>query len=298
MRSLLPRPRPATGDLPARPHTTPGTARACPPPRCAAAAAAARRQALPSAVADAKAAVFAALASAGGRVGLDRPARGVVEEAVLGLEALAPAEHDWAAVLPGRWRLAFTTAADVAPFLGLSARAQAVLPAKISSALPDPGDIFQEFDPPDAGPDGPITGAVRNVIRVGVPPFLRAGDGLTATVSARYEARSGRRLRLQFEEAAVGGAKLSGLGEALLAPAALPGRGSLQHRAVLAVSEARVAVPLRDNPLARALQPVRDELERAAGSEYLITYLDADTLVGRQTGTGGLFVFFRAGEGE
>jgi len=57
-------------------------------------------------------------------------------------------------------------------------------------------------------------------------------------------------------------------------------------------------VPLRDNPLARALQPVRDELERAAGSEYLITYLDADTLVGRQTGTGGLFVFFRAGEGE
>jgi hypothetical protein len=250
-------------------------------------------------VADAKAELFDALsASAPGRVAPDRLARGAVEEAVLGLEALAPPAHDWAAALPGRWRLAYTTAADVAPFLGLSERARALLPPALAAALPSSGEIFQEFDAPAGGPDGPIEGAVRNVIRLGLPPLLDAAAGLTATVSARYEARSGKRLRLRFEEAALGGARLSGLGEALLAPAALPGRGSLQHRAVLAVADARLAVPLRSNPLARALQPVRDELEKAAGSEYLITFLDADTLIGRQTGSGGLFVFFRAEEEE
>lgn len=39
---------------------------------------------------------------------------------------------------------------------------------------------------------------------------------------------------------------------------------------------------------------------RAAGAQYLISYADAATLIGRQTGVGGggLFVFERVGEGE
>ena len=261
-----------------RPHTH--------SPRAAAAPAAAT-----STSSTAKADLFDALTSTrGARVSLSRSTRGALEEAISALEALSPDAHDWRALLPGRWLLAFTTAADVAPFLALSD----AIPSALAPLLPSAGAIYQEFDPPDAdlGPDGPIEGEVRNVIRAGVPPLLRSGDGLTATVRARYEARSGKRLRLQFQSAGVGGARLSGLGEVLLAPAALPGRGWLQQRAVLAVAEAGFTVPLR-RALPKALQPVRDALEREAGSEYLITYLDADTLIGRQTGTGGLFVLTR-----
>ena len=284
-----PRPRPASapprgGHGVIRP--TPGARLSSPP----VVAAAATPTASASSAAAAKADLFDALAATqGARVSLSRSTRGSLEEAVVGLEALSPDAHDWRALLPGRWRLAWTTAADVAPFLAL---ADAIPPA-LAPFLPSAGAIFQEFDAPDdPDPEGPVNGEVRNVIRAGVPPLLQPRDGLTATVRARYEARSGKRLRLQFESAGVGGAQLSGLGEVLLAPAALPGRGWLNQRAVLAVAEAGVTVPLR-GALPRALQPVRDALEREAGSEYLITYLDGDTLIGRQTGTGGLFVFFR-----
>jgi hypothetical protein len=241
----------------------------------------------------AKAALYDALASlSGARVSLDRATRGRLEEAITGLEATSPPAHDWRALLPGRWRLVFTTAADVAPFLALSD----AIPGVLKPLLPAAGAVFQEFDPPDGDPEeeGPVEGEVRNVIRAGAPPFLRRDDGLTATVAARYEARSGKRLRLRFESAGVGGARLSGLGEALLAPAALPGRGSLQHRAVLAVADAAFSIPLRPASLVRALQPVADAVEREAGSEYLITFLDGDMLIGRQTGAGGgLFAFVR-----
>ena len=250
-----------------------------------------------SSTSSSKAALFDALASlSGARTSLDRSTRGRMEEALTALEADSPDAHDWRGLLPGRWRLVYTTAADVAPFLALSD----AIPAGLAAFLPGAGAVYQEFDPPDsADPDAPVSGEVRNVIRAGAPPFLQAGDGLTATVKARYEARSGKRLRLRFESAGVGGAKLSGLGEALLAPAALPGRGSLQHRAVLAVGDAGFTVPLRSNRLAKALQPVTDALEREAGSEYLITFLDGDTLIGRQTGAGGgLFCFFREEEKE
>ena len=150
--------------------------------------------------------------------------RGEVEEAVLALEALAPAEADWA-LLAGRWRLAYTTAVDVAPLLAAGATLEERAPWL--PFLPRVGAVFQEFD-------DPAVGGVRNVLQFSAPPLL---DDLTATVTARYDVRSGRRLRLRFERAGVGGVRLSDLGEALVAPALLAGRGSLQHRTLLALRE-------------------------------------------------------------
>jgi len=50
------------------------------------------------------------------------------------------------------------------------------------------------------------------------------------------------------------------------------------------------SVPLRRS-LPTALQESAERLARGVGSEYLLTYLDEDTLIGRQTGTGGTFIF-------
>ena len=55
-------------------------------------------------------------------------------------------------------------------------------------------------------------------------------------------------------------------------------------------------MPLR-NALPPPLRAWGERLERQAGSEYLITFLDKHVLVGRQTGPGGLFVFWRESEG-
>ncbi len=52
----------------------------------------------------------------------------------------------------------------------------------------------------------------------------------------RYEVRSPHRIALVFEEAQVGGIRISEGLEALLAPAMLP-RGSLQHQLLLAIKE-------------------------------------------------------------
>ncbi len=53
-----------------------------------------------------------------------------------------------------------------------------------------------------------------------------------------------------------------------------------------------VRVPLR-NALPAPLADVNERVTRRIGSEYLLTYLDDDTLVGRQTGPGGSFIFQR-----
>ena len=117
----------------------------------------------------------------------------------------------------------------------------------------------------------------------------RAG---TAEVRASYQVRSPRRIRLEFKEAGVKEFKISDRAEALLAPALLP-RSWLSHRALLALREAEVFVPLRAG-LPRAFNSASSNLERTFGSEYLLTYLDEDTLIGSQTGTGGAFIFERA----
>jgi hypothetical protein len=118
------------------------------------------------------------------------------------------------------------------------------------------------------------------------------GHAGTAEVRASYQVRSPRRIRLEFKEAGVKNFKISDRAEALLAPAILP-RGWLSHRALLALREAEVFVPLRVG-LPRAYNSASSNLERTFGSEYLLTYLDEDTLIGSQTGTGGTFIFERA----
>ena len=59
---------------------------------------------------------------------------------------------------------------------------------------------------------------------------------------------------------------------------------------VVVLPQLSVAVPLRTN-LPTALQEQTDRLASNVGSEYLLTFLDEDMLVGRQTGTGGVFIF-------
>lgn len=80
--------------------------------------------------------------------------------------------------------------------------------------------------------------------------------------------------------------------EALIAPAILP-RSWLNHRVLLALREAELFVPLRAG-LPAVFQSASTSLERSFGSEYLLTYLDEDTLIGSQTGTGGIFIFARS----
>ena len=237
----------------------------------------------PSAVADAASSLRSLLARTG-RVG-DASDRGLVEDRVAALErAAGGVAPDFDHSLAGRWRLLWTTAPDVAP--GIAA-AEAV--AGIPVPTPSFGDIYQQFgDPAD--------GRVHNIIRVRLPPFL---DSVTATVSATYEVRSERRLRLEFRRAALGRARLSAVGDLLLAPALLP-RGMLTLKALQAIQDANIDVPLTGE-LPAALSPLRDALDRArdaAGAEYLICHLDDDLLIGRQTAGGGVFIFERVKDEE
>jgi hypothetical protein len=107
-------------------------------------------------------------------------------------------------------------------------------------------------------------------------------------VRAAYSVRSAQRIQLIFEQAGVRGLHIGPLLEALLAPAALP-RSWLNHRALLALREAELFVPLRP----RELLAAAPRAQRSFGSEYLLTYLDDDMLIGGQTGTGGTFIFSR-----
>ena len=54
----------------------------------------------------------------------------------------------------------------------------------------------------------------------------------------------------------------------------------------------RLVVPLRPE-LPAALQSIGANLERNFGSDYLLTFMDNEMLIGRQTAAGGSFVFLR-----
>ena len=54
----------------------------------------------------------------------------------------------------------------------------------------------------------------------------------------------------------------------------------------------RLSVPLRPE-LPTALQSASASLERNFGSDYLLTFLDDEMLIGRQTAAGGSFIFLR-----
>lgn len=77
------------------------------------------------------------------------------------MEALSPPELDYD-LLPGKWRLVYTTAPDVLPILGLDA-----LP--LPQGVPNPlriGDIYQRFSSVSEG-------RVENIIHFGTEPFLK-----------------------------------------------------------------------------------------------------------------------------
>ncbi len=113
----------------------------------------------------------------------------------------------------------------------------------------------------------------------------------TVEVRAKYDIRSPQRIRLMFQEAGVRNLSITDELESLLAPAILP-RSWLNHQVLLALREAEVFVPLRAR-LPALFQSASTSLERNFGSDYLLTYLDDDTLIGSQTGSGGTFIFVR-----
>lgn len=250
--------------------------------------------ALPS-LTDARASLLAATAGTARGGTATRCDRGLVEDALLALERAAAGGTDATPPserLQGRWRLIFTTALDVAPLLAASAAAATAADTLAHTApflprlpVPSVGDICQQFGAPEDG-------RVANIIRVAAPPAL---DDVTLTVAASYTVSSPRRVRLTFRRAGVRGS-LSPGAESLLAPALLP-RGTLQMAALQAV-KGGFSVPLTGElPSALApLQRVAGAARRAAGGEYLISYVDDDLLVGRQTGPDGLFVFERVAE--
>ncbi|BDA44276.1 probable plastid-lipid-associated protein 2, chloroplastic [Coccomyxa sp. Obi] len=200
--------------------------------------------------------------------------RCAVLDAQVGLESLSGGPVDYN-LLPGRWRLIYTTAPDVRPLL-ISERAS---PFQV-------GNIYQEFSTVERG-------EVQNIIEFRVPRLLREG---TAVVRAKYDVRSPKRIRLAFVDAGVRDLNVADELEALIAPAILP-RSWLNHQVLLALREAEVFVPLRTSlpgPFPGPFQSASNSLERSFGSEYLLTYLDDDTLIGSQTGTGGTFIFARS----
>lgn len=201
--------------------------------------------------------------------------RGAVEEAQIALENLSSEQTDIGRSLPGKWKVVYTTAPDVAPLLA-GPNFGKLSPLKA-------GNIYQEFF---------ADGRVKNIIQASIPFLLKEGAGVTAVVSARYEIKSKRRIALTFEEAGIRDIEISKELEGFLAPAILP-RSWLTHRLLLAIKEFSFNVPLRRG-LPTALQQSAERLAQNAGSEYLLTYLDEDTLIGRQTGTGGTFVFEKA----
>ncbi|KIZ07425.1 hypothetical protein MNEG_0522 [Monoraphidium neglectum] len=203
--------------------------------------------------------------------------RGDVEEAQVALESLQPGDGLDYALLEGKWRLVYTTAADVVPIVGLD------LSSLLPAGLPAPvvvGDVFQRFSSVEEG-------RVDNIVEFGLPPLTQGSGGVTFTVGASYEVRSPRRISLTFLEAQVGRVRASPLLEALLAPALLP-RGWWNQRALLAIKEFNLRFPFRSAQQVAA--------GRAVGAGYLLTYLDSDVLIGRAQAPGGSFIFVRSPE--
>jgi len=225
--------------------------------------------------------------------------RGQIEEAQIALEATSSGVEFDPVQLAGRWRLEYTSARDVFAILGLD------------NALPGLtiGAVAQRFVP-DA--DDSTRGTVFNEASFGVAPLTLAEDGATFLVEARYTAAPPRRaLTLQFDNATLGGIRISPGLETVLVPSLLP-RTQPQMDFLSALKDGSLVpkIPLRTRPpLApgansrRTTSSVSSGSDRKSGSSdneslaggpgYLITYIDDDTLVGRQTDASGCFIFVR-----
>ena len=196
-------------------------------------------------------------------------------------------EKDWMRNrLNGRWKLIYTTALDVTGLLVFS-----VPPPPLPFFPPPPivvGDIFQEFKT-DAK-------EIVNEIRASVPWMLEEKDGVILRVNATYKEvddssnNSKKALELVFQEAVVSDVRISELTETLLAPAILP-RSELNQRALLFLRDFEVRFPLFGRA-ARAMGGSDENgVSGAAVGRYEFSYCDEDVLIGKATGSQGIFIF-------
>ena len=198
--------------------------------------------------------------------------------------------------LRGRWKLIYTTAVDVTGLLVLS------IPPPPLPFLPPPpivvGDIYQEFKTD--------TKEIVNEIRASVPALLEEKDGVVLRVNATYKDRSSSNktaLELVFQEAVVSDVRISEFTEMLLAPAVLP-RGELNQRVLLFLRDFEVRFPLFGRA-ATAMGGASNENERnedgkitpgASVGKYEFSYCDEDVLIGKATGSQGIFIFTKEGD--
>ena len=196
-------------------------------------------------------------------------------------------EKDWMRNrLNGRWKLIYTTALDVTGLLVFS-----VPPPPLPLFPPPPivvGDIFQEFKTE--------TKEIVNEIRASVPWLLEEKDGVILRVNATYKEvddssnNSKKALELVFQEAVVSDVRISELTETLLAPAILP-RSELNQRALLFLRDFEVRFPLFGRA-ARAMGGSDENgVSGAAVGRYEFSYCDEDVLIGKATGSQGIFIF-------
>ena len=247
-------------------------------------------------VSAAKRALYDAVEGTYRGAGASASERAAVEEAQVALETLAvagAADIDLE-LLSGKWRLVYTTAADVLSVLRIQRDLGPLSPVEV-------GDIFQSFT---------ADGRIENEIRLSVP-FLLApatmgtNGGVALKVDADYAKCGARTLSLTFQEARVTEVRISDLAETLIAPALLP-RGSINHQILLAIKELELRFPLRGAVTAMGGPATGDDgggggsRARSGGAAvgaYLLSYLDETTLIGRASGSGGTFVFERASGG-
>ena len=248
----------------------------------------------------AKRALYDAMEGTYRGAGASASERAAVEEAQVALETLdvAGAADIDLELLSGKWRLVYTTAADVLSVLRIQRDLGPLSPVEV-------GDIFQSFT---------ADGRIENEIRLSVPLLLApatkgTAGGVALKVDADYAKCGARTLSLTFQEARVTEVRISDLAETLIAPALLP-RGSINHQILLAIKELELRFPLRGAVTAMGGpatgRPARGDDDGGGGSRarsgaavgaYLLSYLDETTLIGRASGSGGTFVFERASGG-
>lgn len=253
-------------------------------------------------VSAAKRALYDAVEGTYRGAGASASERAAVEEAQVALETLdvAGAADIDLELLSGKWRLVYTTAADVLSVLRIQRDLGPLSPVEV-------GDIFQSFT---------ADGRIENEIRLSVPFLLAPATmgtdgGVALKVDANYAKCGARTLSLTFQEARVTEVRISDLAETIIAPALLP-RGSINHQILLAIKELELRFPLRGAVTAMG-GPATGGPARGGGDDdgggsrarsggaavgaYLLSYLDETTLIGRASGSGGTFVFERASGG-
>lgn len=208
--------------------------------------------------------------------------RGEIEEAQVALEQFG-SDIDYE-TLAGKWRLVYTSAADVL----------VVLQLQLNTGLLEVGDIFQAFT---------ADGSVQNEIRLSVPFLLAPArelgpGGLALKVDAKFNKLAPKTIALTFQEARVCDVRISDTVETLVAPAILP-RGSLNHQLLLAIKELELRFPLRGAITSIGGPGSSQSSGGGAGAavgSYLLSYMDEDMLIGRASASGGTFIFQRSDE--